>query len=98
MSRVTAPTDAVGPARESAQATEALGPLAPAAVTVRGLQQELATLQREVVSLRTQRQRDMATLRGLGEALQSLRRGAMALRSENEDLRRQLDARPQRRR
>lgn len=65
---------------------------------VHALQAEVEALRREVVVLRTQRQRDLATARGLGEALQALRRGAMALRTENEDLRRQLTGRPARRR
>jgi TolA-binding protein len=98
MSRLIAPgepPDAIVVSRPSPAAADAL---APAAVTVRALQQQLADLQREVVSLRTQRQRDMATTRGLGEALQALRRGALALRTENEELRRQLAGRGGRRR
>jgi TolA-binding protein len=97
MSRLIAPgepPDAIVVPRPSPAADA----LAPAAVTVRALQQQLADLQREVVSLRTQRQRDMATTRGLGEALQALRRGALALRTENEELRRQLAGRGGRRR
>lgn len=98
MSRLTVPEPAgsVVVSRPSSSASPATA--AAATPTIIGLQQQLADLQREVVSLRTQHQRDLATTRGLGEALQALRRGALALRTENEELRRQLTGRSSRRR
>lgn len=97
MSRVIVPTESHHTAEPRVSRTSDGDARAPTA-NESALRQELADLQREVVSLRTQRQRDMATARGLGEALQALRRGAMALRTENEDLRRQLAARSSRKR
>lgn len=104
MSRLTVPEPAGSlvvsrPSSSPSSLSSAGSASSTAAVpTAPGLQQQLADLQREVVSLRTQHQRDLATTRGLGEALQSLRRGALALRTENDELRRELTGRSPRRR
>jgi hypothetical protein len=98
MSSLTVPTEVVPAGVVLSPATPGATRRVAADETARELRRQVAELEREVQALRVDRQRDMATARGLGEALQAIRRGAMALRRENEDLRRQLSARPARKR